>query len=1050
MATKKIRRTTLLVVLIPMILLLVFGGYFSAISLKKYIQNIHFLDQLKDMQQLASSESAIVDEVACVAQADSDETDIKKACQTYREDTDRLLAKTYNSNTQKPLLSQLISSLPYIAKERSLSSPLKNREKLQNQLKNIRYDIDAMRTVTIDKLIHGDYYQKVLIPIHHSFNKIIEENEEQSKYLRPYLAMQNIAYNTNIEKILVAYHLARKEIMSPKILKEWDSYISKTSIDRLDVYAEKRSGVLDAFNTKTYSKIVNDIEEMRIDIISNYTSGEYAYRVDEWIGTVNNKLKILHTEKKRIIDNIADRVDKEAETLSYKLFMSLGAMLTALFFILYIIRLYRRTREEDLALEKIVSRAEKLSIGDANETLMPQMPKNLNNKKEVYAYLESMLKLLHQKEIEADEANQAKSLFLANMSHELRTPLNGIIGFSQLLKGTPLNDDQKEFTSIIETSSNNLLSIINDILDLSKISAKKMELEESIFDLRESVESVIEILSVNAEKKDIVLGLYIDPKLNQNYIGDSTKIRQVLVNLIGNAIKFTPEYGTVSVVVESYMDEEKRERVEFFVKDTGIGMDEEAKEKVFDAFSQADTSTSRKFGGTGLGLAISSQMVELMGGEIRLESQPNKGSIFSFALALKKDKEAVYQIANTYPPMHIGFAMPVKNIERDVDLFLEKYCTYLGQKFTLYYYDDIFQAERDVALPDIMIFDHHYARYEGELEKILALPCKRALITNGQLKNRIDSKKHRFDAVVYAPIMLYKVESLLQEAIGEKPKERAEEQREVVYFKNLNMLVAEDNPINQKLIKVTLENFGLNVTLAENGQEAVAKRKEGEYDMIFMDIQMPIMNGIEATQEILHYEEREEKRHIPIVALTANALVGDREKYINAGMDNYISKPIELESIRDLIEEYFPSHARYGSTDDDSHTVDKAEEHSAPKVENKKEDTMVEHGDILFYYPSGLMKEFYVAKLKNTHYRLDIVSSDDALLDKLEDKKYKYVIYDAETFADMACLFVDIVSETGATPFALVKESSDNTCCDNQLLLNMSVEMIRENLELSR
>jgi len=477
--------------------------------------------------------------------------------------------------------------------------------------------------------------------------------------------------------------------------------------------------------------------------------------------------------------------------------------------------------------------------------------------------------------------------------------------------------------------------------------------------------------------------------------------------------------------------------------------------KIFDAFSQADSGTSREFGGTGLGLSISSQMIELMGGKIHLESQPNKGSTFSFILTLEEDKNITNEIIMSYDTMQIGLALPVKNIERDIDIFLEKYCNYLGQDFTIYYYDDIFNAENQITLPDVMIFDHHYARYEGELEKISALSCKKVLITNGLLKNRIDLDRHKFNSITHAPIMLHKLETFLQEVTGENKKYEDFVDKEIAHFINLKALVAEDNPINQKLIKLTLEKFGLDVTLVDNGQEAVNMRKENHYDLIFMDIQMPIMNGIEATEAILAYEkENNIKNHIPIIALTANALVGDREKYIEAGLDNYIAKPIELESIKDIVYSYFPSNLLKDAVQPIDTIEEKVtsfiKENDTNTIEMKKNEEKITSftADILLYRRMKLTRNLYSVIFKNLGYSVEVVSSESEVMDKLESGYYRYVVYDMEPFINMQHLIVDIIKDANAIPIVFCKDNENTEMCCETLSDKPSIDEIKEKFKL--
>ena len=1038
MATKKRRRVTMLIVLIPMFLLLVLSGYFSDFTLKRYLQNIFFLERLDNALKLNILEEAIVSEVTCIAETTSDKSNIREGCQEYRENTDSLLLTLNEENSEKNLLTKVVTYLPFTQKYDLFASPLDNKEKLHNILKNIRYDIDTSHNNTIGTLIHSDYYRKLLTPLNQSLNTLASKKDtrEQQKLLRLYLEIENVSYITNIEKILVMYYLAKKLEIPSDILKQWDAYISQSSLRIYETYEETESKLLGSFSTNTYNKIISDIEEVRIDIISNYVTGEYEYSTNDWEGIINKKLSVLEKEKKKIIESLSFTVKKKIEILMYEVYLSLGVVLVSLFFIIYIIRFYRRVKEEDKVLEKIVTGVEKLSISDDNGAEMPTMPKNLGNKKEVYTYLESILNLLHKKEMEADDANQAKSLFLANMSHEIRTPLNGIVGFTQLLKGTKLDEDQREFTSIIESSSENLLGIINDILDISKISAEKMDLEEISFDFVEKVESVVEILSAKAEQKDLELSIYVNPNLQRQRLGDPAKLSQIMTNLIGNALKFTPAYGIISVFVDLEREENGQEYIKFSVKDSGIGISEEEKGKIFEAFSQADTSTSRKFGGTGLGLTISYKMVELMGGKLSVLSEKKKGSTFYFTIPLLKDEEVEITPAIRFDNLEVGLALPVKSIHRDRDVFVALYLEYLGANVTMYYYEELFITKKKIKLPDVMIFDHHYARHENELEMISVLDCSKVLITNGPLKNRINPKHHRFDSILNRPLTLKKLTKTLFNAknkVKDSPEDNLSLENEI-HFNNIHALVAEDNPINQKLIQVVLGKLGVKVTITSNGEEAFKMRQQNEYDIIFMDIQMPVMNGIEATQEIVRYEKLENIKHIPIIALTANALSGDREKYLEAGLDNYLTKPLQIERLSELIGEYLPYNMNGNS--EKIHRGKKEVKNKLVEVSLSKE------YDILLYVNDPLITKVYKTVLTNLGYSVDIAESPDIFLDKLDEMYHIYVIFQGDIFTQKN-LIRDLVIDAHAKPIMIIEKEDKKESNCNTLTYDASLDEIK-------
>ena len=413
-----------------------------------------------------------------------------------------------------------------------------------------------------------------------------------------------------------------------------------------------------------------------------------------------------------------------------------------------------------------------------------------------YRLLEKKFKAISKKAEALEVDKKTTELFLASMSHEIRTPLNGIIGLTDILDGTLLDQEQKEFVSMIRESSNNLRVIVNDILDVSKMNAGKMELESIPFDLFMKIQSSIGIFKPALDEKGIALTFATNPEMPHYVMGDPTRLSQVLINLVSNALKFTESGGNIVVGTE-YMGEEKgRATFTIFVKDSGIGLTKEQQEKIFEPYSQAEASTNRKSGGTGLGLTISSKIISSMGGKLQVKSKVGEGATFYFTLTFKLKKE----------------------------------------------------ENRNKSLRQI----------------------KKSQVS--EVKDRVENKQ--------------------ADTVEKKSSD------------SLNVLVAEDNMINQKLIKVVLENLGVKVTLASDGEQAYKAYENNTYDMVFMDIQMPVMGGVESTHKILAYEKEHSLTHVPIIALTANALPGDKEKYISAGMDDYATKPLEIKALKQLITKY--------------------------------------------------------------------------------------------------------------------------------------------------
>ncbi|HPR56855.1 MAG TPA: response regulator [Bacteroidales bacterium] len=517
----------------------------------------------------------------------------------------------------------------------------------------------------------------------------------------------------------------------------------------------------------------------------------------------------------------------------------------------------------------------------------------------------------------AEQASNAKSQFLANMSHEIRTPLNGIIGMAELLLMSEHESELKERIEAIKISGESLLDIINDILDLSKIEAHKFELDHVDFSLREMIEKITRPLAAKAAQKNIELILDISRDTCDHFKGDPVRLRQVLFNIVGNAVKFT-ENGEILIQVKQLQTVDNKIEVEFSVKDTGIGIPKSQMGNLFKLFSQGDSSTSRKFGGTGLGLAISKSLVEMMNGDITVTSEHKKGSRFTFNVWLEKSDDSVPKTISTLNPEVLKKKVLVvddnptnRNIIKG---FLQhhqiRYDEASGGKEAA---AKLHTAIEKQAPFDIMLIDFHMPEMDGlesvksinSSETIKPLPKIVLLSSDDVTISRDNLLKLGIKKYLIKPIFQYDLINVLNDLISDIPEKTTSDsginKKGVQLLKTpLLALLAEDNLINQKLISAMLSNIGLVITTASNGKEATDFATSENFDVIFMDIQMPEMDGFEATRII---REREKKlgKHTPIIALTAHAMKGDRDKCLAAGMDEYITKPIALKSIIEIL-----------------------------------------------------------------------------------------------------------------------------------------------------
>ena len=537
-------------------------------------------------------------------------------------------------------------------------------------------------------------------------------------------------------------------------------------------------------------------------------------------------------------------------------------------------------------------------------------------------HIASMMVSLQNKSLQAEEANRIKSDFLAAMSHEIRTPMNGVIGMVELLKNTGLTSEQREFAVSISRSAEALLLIINDILDFSKIEAGKLDLEMIDFDLRTTLEDMGDMLALRAQEKGLEYVCMIHHDVPSLLNGDPGRLRQIMVNLAGNAIKFT---NKGEVVIRAVLDNEDETHVtvRFSVTDTGIGIPQDRIECLFDQFAQVDSSTTRKYGGTGLGLAISKQLTKLMGGDIGVESQEGRGSKFWFTGVFKKQIQNIEERMSSRQNIKGKHILIVDDNETNRCVLREQLTSWMCRHQEVSSGMEALEVLRRSVIDkdpfEIAIIDMQMPEMDGET---LGLKIRRdpdfnntKLIMMTSVGKRGDAR--RFEDIGFAAYLTKPVkQSQLYDCLAlvtDIQEDTTDDQPAVIVTRHsiaeyqkrkVRFLLAEDNEINQKVAMGILKNFGYRTDVVSNGKEAVEAMERIPYDIVLMDCQMPQMDGYEATKEIRSSQSKVLNHKVPVIAMTARAMKGDREKCLAAGMDDYIPKPIHPEKFLKVIEKW--------------------------------------------------------------------------------------------------------------------------------------------------
>lgn len=1001
----KTQNTLRLISQFPLVILLVFSSYFLFLSFQQYSSALALRNKIESTKVLSTLSIELAKERGLSASYYASKGDIaKEALQNQRSQSNKAIQDFHTYFKAHEITPNVKTIMNYLIEIIERRKSIDNFSidfntmffSFYSQINtNIHKEVETIGLINTNSQIANLSY--ALVSVYKNIEYVGQETGFISKILSQYLPFTENDLAVWIDILSVSNTFDYKTINDDATRAQIGNLYASTANLQLD----------------------EEIIKVKSELVTAAQTGEYLIDPILWFNLLSQKVELL--EKTTEIIKNALYEEEEAYTNQTTIQLIGAGTIWFISFILIFLGfvLANQFKKNIKGLENIFVRVEELA--ETKEKVDFNTAEGMNAAFEI---IDKAIENIAREKKNAEEASAAKSIFLANMSHEIRTPLNGIIGFTELLKNSDLDDENRDFVEVIEKSSENLLAIINNILDLSKVESNKIEIDEILFSPIQEFENAIEVYGPKAAEKNIQLSLYIDPSLNSYIKGDAVKIKEVLINLMSNAVKFTPNNGQITVEIKRLENASMgKARVLFAVQDSGIGINKDKIEGIFDAFNQADSTITRKFGGTGLGLTISSKYITLMGGRLEVASDEGKGSRFFFVLDLIESNSIGINYKDQFKEFSSALYSPIEGAKAHT-AFMYDYLNYFGANVK--YYSDfsglkslIFKSDSNIIIADYS----NLTKEELEEYKKIKLPI--ILILKSSQQSKFTEFNTKYITPVYEPINISKLVKLLELKREILPTKEAKTAPRPLYqgtfgkkFK-ADVLVAEDNEINQKLIKRTLEDLGLTITLVPNGLQAVERRKTGDYDMIFMDIAMPVMDGIEATHKILEHEEKNNLPHIPIVAITANALKGDRERFMKEGLDEYITKPIKKENIISILNVFLPDKIDFSDeeqiqekslqlTEEEPVSIAFEEEIlNTPQEQLLKSQSSqtVETNDILVLKKSPIETKIFTSVLSKMTKSIESASSYNDFKNKIEAKHYKIVLFDKEMIEETPAFY---------------------------------------------
>jgi len=958
--SSNIKTITLLPITLVMLLsfYIIYSEFINFQDIKRTKQEITQIKTLKELLVSVSEERKVAIQLFL---SNSNEKEFKLKQQIkHTNQTVNEVVKLYNQNKDDKLIYKIIQDI--------------------KQIVNIRYKIGP-KSISYDKLYSTyDLLNSDIILKINSYKStyISSLNNSIDSYKRSISLYKAIADERDFIAKVYSKDADMDNLYMIKIFKNSNIYQSFLQIDN------SIKTILSSYlNKSDFFTILKETNKIKKDILQQ---GYTNTTLQKWYELEDKKLNYLSQINTTLHKKIEKDLKLAGEIVLAKLILALLLVLLSFYLFYKYIKMKKFFFDHThikLLLEKSVNTNmldEKIDL-DTTEGI-----------EKAYKLIDVSLDKIEIERQKAQNENASKTIFLANMSHEIRTPINGIVGFTDLLKKSNLNKEQREYIDIISKSTDNLLEIINNILDLSKIESKKIEIDSITFSPIEEFENAVELFIAKASKKDINLSLFLDPTFENYLIGDPLKVKEVLLNLISNSIKFTPSGGEISVRIKKVQeDDPAKEKIYFEVSDNGIGMTKEELSEVFDAFTQADSTITRKYGGTGLGLTISSNYVSLLGGELEVYSKKDEGTSFYFTLEFKKSQPLkISKYKHSFK--HINPLIITDDDDIELAKFLKEYISFFTADAT---YVKVNSIKENISAFDrsnlIVITKKIFEKYDF---KYLEKTNKKLLILE-PTKEYLNKENPNYTQNSYRliePIGFFKTVEVLTQISPSKDISLLSymQKTEKEAKENYKILIAEDNNINMKLIEEMFAPYkNIHIQKATNGQEAIDKFMNDSFDIILMDIAMPVLDGMNATKKIIEYEEINSLKHTPIIALTANALKGDKEKFLSAGMDEYLTKPVKEQELFDLLSKFGIQPAKELKIEKDT----KESENTKESLEKKRD---LPSKEILIYKKSLVETKIFQKVLSSLYKDIDIAKDTKEFLEKLQNYNYQAILLDKE------------------------------------------------------